>query len=171
MEPLLRMMSFNSRSLNIGFVLVFILCTEVITAQDIKRDKMEQLSFLVGEWVGTTKVIENGLVTKKGAAYEKISYDLDRSILVIELNTEFLQLRTIVTYQEKDQKYYYHRFSKDGTAIYPAEFTDGQLIVWRDADTRFFFGSTPDGGFREYGEKRIDGEWVRFFEDTFTNTQ
>jgi len=132
---------------------------------------MEQLSFLVGEWVGTTKVIENGVVSKQGTAYEKISYDLDQNILVIELNTEFLQLRTIVTYKEEDQKYYYHRFSKDGAAVYPADFKDGQLVVWRDKNTRFFFGSTPDGGFREYGERLVDGEWVLFFEDTFKNTQ
>ena len=69
---------------------------------------MAQLSFLVGEWVGTTKVFDNGVVAKEGSAYEHIYYDLNNSILVIELNTEFLQLRTIITYNEKDQKYYYH---------------------------------------------------------------
>jgi hypothetical protein len=132
---------------------------------------MEQLSFLVGEWVGTSKIIENGVVTKQCAAYERISYDMDRSILVIELNTELLQLHTIVLYNEEDQTYYYHRFSKDGAARYPAEYKDGQLIVWRDEKTRFFFGGTPDGGFQEYGEKLIDGEWTRYFEDTFVNTQ
>ncbi|MCX2719184.1 hypothetical protein [Lentiprolixibacter aurantiacus] len=132
---------------------------------------MEQLNFLVGEWVGTTKVYKNGQVAKEGAAYEKISYDLDRNILVIELNTEFLQLRTIINYNEKDQKYYYHRFSKEGAAVYPAEFKDGQLIVWKDEKTRFFFTKTPSGGFQEYGEQLVNGEWIRTFEDTFINTQ
>jgi len=132
---------------------------------------MEQLSFLVGEWVGTTKVFENGVVTRQGSAYENISYDLDKSILVIELNTEFLQLRTIVYYNEEDQKYYYHRFSKAGAARYPAEFKDGQLIVWRDENTRFFFGKSPNGGFQEYGEQLINGKWTKTFEDTFINTQ
>lgn len=152
-------------------ILVLLLFSFSVSAQSIKRQKMEQLGFLVGEWVGTTKVIENGVVSKQGTAYEKISYDLDQNILVIELNTEFLQLHTIVTYKEEDQKYYYHRFSKDGAAVYPAEFKDGQLVVWRDKQTRFFFGSTPDGGFMEYGERLIDGEWLLFFEDTFKNTQ
>ncbi|MEL6835330.1 MAG: hypothetical protein AAFP77_20185 [Bacteroidota bacterium] len=87
------------------------------------------------------------------------------------MNTEFLQLRTIITYHEQDQKYYYHRFSKDGAAIYPVEFKDGQLIVWKNETTRFFFGSTPAGGFQEYGEQLIDGEWTKTFEDTFVNTQ
>jgi len=140
-------------------------------AQSQKHEKMEQLSFLVGEWVGTTKVFDKGVVSREGAAYEKISYDLGRSILVIELNTEFLQLRTIITYDEKDQTYYYHRFSKGGAAVYPATYQDGQLIVRKDEQTRFFFGSTPTGGFREYGEKLIEGKWVMYFEDTFKNTQ
>ena len=83
-------------------------------AQSIKQEKMEQLNFLVGEWTGTTKVYENGTVTKEGPAFEKVYYDLDKSILVIELNTVYLQLRTIITYNEKDENYTYHRFSKDG---------------------------------------------------------
>lgn len=142
-----------------------------VFAQNLKQEKMEQLDFMIGEWVGTSKVYENGVVARQGSAYENISYDLDKSILVIELNTEFLQLHTIIYYDEKDQKYYYHRFSKSGAARYPAEFRDGQLIVWRDEKTRFFFGSTPQGGFQEYGQELINGEWIKIFEDTFKNTQ
>jgi hypothetical protein len=142
-----------------------------VFTQNIKKDKMERLSFLVGEWVGTSKIYENGMVTRQGSAYEKISYDLNKSILVIELNTEFLQLRTIVNYDEKDEKYYYHRFSKEGFARYPAEYKDGKLIVWRDEKTRFFFGRTSEGNFLEYGEQMINGQWTKTFEDTFTNTQ
>jgi hypothetical protein len=137
----------------------------------MKQEKMEQLNFMIGEWVGTSKVYENGVVARQGSAYENISYDLDKSILVIELKTEFLQLHTIISYDEKDQKYYYYRFSKGGAARYPAEYKDGQLIVWRDKNTRFFFGRTPEGGFQEYGEQLINGEWEIFFEDTFKNTQ
>ena len=163
-------MRYQKASKYFYFIVLIFLCSSVF-AQNQKQEKMEQLNFLIGEWVGTSKVYENGVVVKQGAAYEKISYDLDKSILVIELNTEFLQLHTIINYDEKDQKYYYHRFAKDGAAVYPAEFKDGQLIVWRDEKTRFFFGSTPEGGFQEYGEKLMNGEWIKFFEDTFINTQ
>ena len=163
-------MKYQKASKFFHFIFLVFLCHSAFS-QNLKREKMEQLSFLVGEWVGTTKIYENGVVTKEGSAYEKISYDLDKNILVIELNTEFLQLRTIVLYDEKDQKYYYHRFSKDGAARYPAEFNDGQLIVWRDEKTRFFFGLTPEGNFREYGEKLMNGEWTKIFEDTFKNTE
>jgi hypothetical protein len=163
-------MRYQKASKYLYFIVLIFLCSSVF-AQNLKQEKMEQLSFLVGEWVGTSKIYENGELTKQCAAYENISYDLDKSILVIELNTEFLQLHTIINYDEKDQKYYYHRFSKEGAAVYPAEYKDGQLIVWRDEKTRFFFGSTPNGGFQEYGEKWINGEWIKFFEDTFINTQ
>ena len=153
------------------YFIALIFLTNSIFAQSLKQEKMEQLNFLVGEWVGTTKVFKDGLITKEGSAYENISYDLDKSILVIELNTEFLQLHTIINYDEKDQKYYYHRFSKEGAAIYPAEYEDGQLIVWRDEKTRFFFTRTQNGGFQEYGEQMVNGKWIKTFEDTFVNTQ
>lgn len=153
------------------YVIALVFLYNSAFAQNLKQEKMEQLGFLVGEWIGTSKIYENGLLTRQGAAYEHISYDLDKSILVIELNTEFLQLHTIINYDEEDQKYYYHRFSKEGAARYPAEYKDGQLIVWKDEKTRFFFGSTPEGGFQEYGEQFINGEWTKTFEDTFRNTQ
>lgn len=153
------------------FFIVLVFLASPVFAQNIKKDKMEQLNFLVGEWIGTSKIYENGIVTRQGYAYEKISYDLDKSILVIELNTEFLQLRTIINYDEKDQKYYYHRFSKKGVARYPAEFKGGKLIVWKDEKTRFFFGRTAEGDFQEYGEQMINGKWTKIFEDTFKNTQ
>ena len=139
-------MKYHKASKYLYFI-VFIFLFSSVFAQ--KKEKMEQLNFMVGEWIGTTKIYENGVVVKQGAAYENISYDLEKSILVIELKTEFLQLHTIITYNEEDQKYNYHRFSKDGAAIYPAEFKDGQLIVWRDEKTRFFFGKSPDEGFQE----------------------
>ena len=140
-------------------------------SQQLQQEKMEQLQFMTGEWVGTSRIYENGMLTREGAAYENIQYDLDTGILVIELNTAFLQLHTIIYYDEQDEQYYYHRFSQKGAARYPAEYRDGQFMVMKDENTRFILGSTPDGGFREYGEQRINGVWTKIFEDTFINTQ
>lgn len=152
------------------YFIIPIFLANPVFAQNLKQEKMEQLNFMIGEWVGTSKIYENGVVTRQGSAFEKISYDLDKSILVIELNTEFLQLHTIINYDEEDQSYYYYRFSKSGAAKYPAEYKEGQLIVWRDEKTRFFFGKTPEGGFQEYGEQLVNGVWTIIFEDTFVNT-
>ncbi|WP_435622466.1 hypothetical protein [Flagellimonas sp.] len=132
---------------------------------------MQLLNFMIGEWIGTSKIYENGVVTQEGSAYEKISYDLDKNILVIELNTEMLQLHTIIYYDEKDSTYYYYPFSKRGVNRYPAEFKNGQLIVNSNDTRRFIFRSTSDGGFQEYGEQFIDGKWTKYFEDTFINSQ
>ena len=153
----------------ISVILIFL--SNTIIAQNLQKEKMEQLNYLVGEWIGTSKTYENGVLTKEGPAYEKISYDLDGSILVIELNSEFLQLHTIIRFDEKDQSYYYHPFYKEGTATYPAKFEDGKLMVQASETRRFIFRSTPDGGFQEYGEKLIHGEWIKYFEDSLRNTQ
>ena len=163
-------MSFQGTFKPFYLITLLIICQSVF-AQNVKKEKMEQLNFLIGEWIGTTTIYEDGIVTREGSAYEKISYDLNKSVMVIELNTDFLQLRTIILFDENDQKYYYHRFSKEGAAVYPAEFQDGQLIVWKDDTTRFFFRRMPDNGFQEYGEKLIDGKWTKIFEDNFKNTE
>ena len=152
-------------------LLAFFLLASSGFSQSVKQEKMEQLSFLVGEWIGTSKQYQDGKVTKQGAAYEKISYDLDRHILVIELNSEMLQLHTIIYYDEKDSTYYYNPFYKRGAAKYPAELKDGQLIVSASDTKRFIFSRTANGGFQEYGEELVDGKWVKYFEDTFTDSQ
>jgi hypothetical protein len=161
----------NPKTLKIFYFLTIILLGSSVFGQNTKRDKMEQLSFMTGEWVGTSRGYENGVVTREEPAYENIKYDLDRSILVIELNTESLQLHTIIYYDEKDETYYYYPFSKNGVTRATAEFKDRQLMVWRNEKTRYIFRQTSEGGFQEYGEKLIEGKWIKYFEDTFKNTK
>jgi hypothetical protein len=161
----------NPKTTKILYFLTLMLLSSVVFGQNVKREKMGQLNFMIGEWVGTSKGYENGVVTREGPAYENIKYDLDRNILVIELNTESLQLHTIIYYDEKDETYYYYPFSKNGVSRSPAEFKDGQLMVWRNEKTRYIFRQTSEGGFQEYGEKLIDGKWIKYFEDTFKNTK
>jgi hypothetical protein len=153
------------------YLLAFLLLTSTAFSQNTRQEKMAQLSVLVGEWVGTSKIYENGAVTKEVPAFEKISYDLDSSILVVELNSETLQLHTIIYYDEEDQTYYYYPFSKRGVNRAPAAFENGRLIVRPNNERRYIFGRTPDGGFREYGEKVVNGRWIKYFQDDFKNTQ
>jgi hypothetical protein len=58
------------------YVMVLTFLANAVFAQNLKQEKMEQLNFMIGEWVGTSKMYTNGVVTKQGAAYENISYDL-----------------------------------------------------------------------------------------------
>ena len=152
------------------FILVF-LNSGFSFAQSIQQEKMAQLDFMVGEWVGTSKTYANGKLNKEIPAFENIAYDLDSSILVLQLNSESLLLHTIIYYDEKDKTFYYYPFSKRGVRPAPASFINGQLIVQSSETKRFVFGSTDDGGFREYGEVLTNGKWVKYFQDDFTNTQ
>lgn len=157
------------KSFKYYYFIVFIFICNSVLSQSLKQEKMELLSFMIGEWIGTSTVYKDGVISKKGSAYEKISYDLDKSILVIELNSEFLQLHTIIYYDEKDQIYYYYPFSKNGARKYPAEYKDGQLVVQSSDKNRFIFSKTPEGGFKEYGEQLVNGKWRIYFEDNFKN--
>ena len=155
-----------------GYLISFLLLiSSTVFSQDIKQEKMAQLSVLVGEWVGISRSYEGDMVIREVPAYEKISYDLDSSILVVELNSEPLKLHTIIYYDVEDSTYYYYPFSERGVNRAPATFENGQLIVRPNDERRYFFGRTPDGGFREYGEKLVNGRWIKYFQDDFKNTQ
>lgn len=153
------------------YLIISLLLITPVFGQNKKQQKMEQLSFMVGEWIGTSKIYKDGVVSKEGTAYQKINYDLSKNLLVIELNTEFLQLHTIIYYDTEDDTYYYYPFSKRGVSKYPALYKDKKFIVKSSEKNRFVFGRTKDGGFREYGEKLINGKWTIYFEDVFKNSQ
>ena len=161
----------HSFQLRLSSFIVLCCVSLSVLGQSNSKDKMAQLDFMVGEWIGTSTVYDDGKLSKQGSAYEEISFDLDSTLIVIKLNSEFLQLHTIIRYDEDEQTYYYYPFSKRGTNRYPASYQDGQLVVQPSNTKRFIFGRTTEGGFQEYGEQLIDGEWVKYFEDTFKNSQ
>lgn len=153
------------------YLFIFLLKIDSLVGQSLKKEKMEHLSFMVGEWIGTSSVYKNGKITQQAPAFEKISYDLNRSIIVIELNSERLKLHTIIQFNEEDDTYYYSAFYENGGRRLTATFTNGQFVVKANESKRFIFEKNGENGFREYGEELIDGKWVKYFEDNFTNTQ
>ena len=104
---------------------------------------------------------------KQVPAFEKISYKLDQNIITIDLQSESLQLHTIIYYNEKAEKYYYHPYYKTGTARYEAMFKDNKFIVTPNDTKRFIFHLTKEGKFQEYGEKLENCKWIKYFEDNF----
>lgn len=148
---------------------LFVFCSRFSLAQTEKELKMQELSFMIGDWVGTSTTYEKGDIKDKVPAYQKISYDLDSTIIVIELHSALLQLHTIVYYDEDKRKYSYNPFSKNGVRQLPAELIDGKLVVNASESKRFIFMRT-ESGFREYGENLVDGVWQKYFEDNFVNT-
>ncbi|MEM6298353.1 MAG: hypothetical protein AAF740_06665 [Bacteroidota bacterium] len=147
-------------------VLIFAI-QSVVFSQISRKEAMQDLGFLVGEWVGTSRTFEGDSVLTKVPAFEKISYKVDQHILTIDLHSETLQLHTVIYFDEKDQTYYYNPFYKGGAGKYPAQLKDGKLIVSPSDEKRFIFQRTKDGKFKEYGEKLENGKWIKYFEDIF----
>ena len=139
--------------------------------QTVQQEKMAQLDYMIGEWVGKSKGYEDGALVREEPAFERISYDLDSSIIVLELHSESLQLHTIIYYDETDATYYYHPFSKTGNGRAPATFENGQLVVHSSETRRYFFCKTANRGFREYGQRLSNGTWTTYFQDDFVNTK
>lgn len=142
--------------------------TDHIQAQPNQIEKMKQLDDMIGDWVGVSQQIKDDTIEKEVPAYESIKYGLDSHIIIIDLKSETLVLHTIIQYDEEDETYYYHPFSKNGTGKYPAHFEDGKLIVVPKETVRYVFTLSEDGNFTEYGERLIDNKWVRYFQDVFT---
>lgn len=138
-----------------------------VVGQTSRQEKMEQLNFMIGEWVGISTAYQNDTIVKQVPAMEKISYRLDKNLITIDLQSETLKLHTVIYYDDKDEKYYYNSYYKEGTGKYPAEYKDGKFIVSPNKSKRFIFHLTPKGNFQEYGEKFENGEWIKYFEDNF----
>lgn len=153
------------------FVSLFLLCQVTMIGQSIKQEKMEALSFMVGDWVGTSKVIKDGKVDKEVPAFQKISYDLNKHIIVIELQSELLQLHTIIYYDEESGQYVYNPYSEKGVRKLPAALKDGKFVVSASESSRFVFSRTSKNTFQEYGERYKEGKWTRYFEDSFKDIQ
>ena len=161
----------RSSFLRPALLFYFSTITFLSIAQEVTSNKMAQLEFMVGEWIGISKTYDNGKLIRQVPAYESVYYDLDSSLLVLQFNSETLQLHTIIYFDDKKGTYSYNAFSKRGVRPAPAILKDGKLIVQSTETKRFIFTRTEDGGFREYGEKLIDGKWVLYFQDDFRDTR
>ena len=136
----------------------------------LRQQKMKELDFLIGEWVGTSTLYENGEIKKQVPSFNKASYGVKDNIIIIDSNSEMSRIHTVIYYDEKDETYYFQYFSASGrNKKLPAEHREGQLIVKTDNETRYIFGKI-DGGHGEVGEKLINGKWVKFYEDRVVNT-
>lgn len=136
--------------------------------KSVAQEKMAKLQFMVGDWIGTSTQIKEGQVASEIPAFEKISSKVDGHIITLDLFSESLQLHTVIYYDEKEQSYFYHPYSKRGTGKYKGEFVEGEFRVWFNESRRLIFHLTEKGEFQEYGEILKDGKWSKYFEDTFT---
>lgn len=148
-------------------IALMLMATIPASGQTVAQEKMQQLRFMVGDWVGISKTYKKDTVSTQIPAFESINYKIDQNIITIDLYSESLQLHTVIYYDEERGEYLYNPFYKNGAGKYSATYQDGQFIVQPNKKKRFIFHLTPEGDFQEYGEELKDGKWVKYFEDTF----
>ncbi|WP_281987533.1 hypothetical protein [Aquimarina aggregata] len=153
-----------------SYIVIILFSVNSGFSQTVQQEKMEKLSYLVGEWIGTSTIYKNDSITKQVPVFENVSFKLDKNIITLDVYSELIQLHTIIYYDEKDEKYYYNPFSKNGAGKYPGEYKDGKFIVWFNENRRLIFSLTPEGYFQEYGEKLENGIWHKYFEDVLKKT-
>lgn len=139
-----------------------------LKAQSMDKSPMEGLDFMIGNWLGTSSLIDNDTITKQVSAHQKISFDLENSIVIIEHKSESLQLHTIVHYDKSDSTFYYTPYSSQGVRQLKAEMTNGDFVVNASSTKRFIFRRIDENSFTEFGEKFNNGKWSRYFEDNYT---
>lgn len=142
--------------------------TAIAAPQTTQQQKMQALSFMVGDWVGISKSVAE-TETSTVPAYQKIQFKVDSSILTIDLLSESLLIHTVIYYDEKAETYYYNPYYRTGAAKYRGEIKDGKFWVHASDTRRFIFQRLANGRLREQGEKLVDGTWQTYFEDTFTS--
>jgi len=167
----------NSTSNNIRYFLMlffFFLTAQVISGQSIEHKEMAKLSFMIGDWKGTGVSFPQNKAGNN-TVFSKVRYDLDGELLVLKLrsyrnDTLTLSLHTIIYYNKEDKHYHYRAYTKRGARPFKGKIVDGKFICYLRDDYRLTFQRTKKGEFNEYGEKLVDGKWVKNFEDLLLPT-
>ncbi|SNR16808.1 hypothetical protein [Tenacibaculum jejuense] len=151
----------RSVKLIIGFFFVVFM----VNAQESEKQALQKLSFLIGDWEGTsTSYGKNGV--KKVPVTENVSYLLDGNLIQLNVKSEWIALHTIISYNVKDKKYYYYPFTKNGNKQgYKGEIVEGKFMVYFNESRRLTFTKTEKGEFHEFGERLVNGNWEKYFED------
>lgn len=143
-------------------VLIFIFNS--LLAQDIEKKELAKLSFMMGNWSGTSSSFTNK-ETAKVNVRESVNYIMGGNILTIDVVSPNIELHTLITYSVKDSCYYYQPFSKTGGGKYKGKLENNKFIVYFNEENRLIFEKTENGAFHEYGETFKNGQWNKYFED------
>lgn len=135
---------------------------------------MAKLSFMIGDWKG-----EGSSYPKAGnepyQVLSKVRYDLDGELLVLRHrstrnDSTLLALHTIMYYNKEDGYYYYNAYRRSGARPFQCQLKDDQFICEINGNYRLTFQRTENGEFNEFGERLVEGEWVKNFEDILQPT-
>ena len=147
----------------IAFVLLSFLSDD-LSAQVTERQQLAKLSFLMGDWSGTSSVYSKGDTTQNKVR-ESVNYILDGNAITIDVSSATIDLHTLITYSIEDGCYYYEPFSKTGSSKHKGYLSDDKFVVSFNSTNRLTFEKTVNGEFHEYGETLVDSQWQKYFED------
>lgn len=143
------------------------------TIDPVSKEKMEALSFLVGDWEGAGW-IQDREGRHEFTSHEAIRFELNGTILMIrgkhmESGVVTHDAMGILSYQPEEGQYQFASYLSDGrSGTYKAEVKDRVLIWYQERSqgtVRFTIQITSDGQWVETGEFSRDlNEWHKFFE-------
>ena len=149
---------------------IFILCFFLsIHAQTAEQKAMKKLSFMIGDWKGTGTSYPKA-ENKPYETKATVRYDLDGELIVLRHRSmrdskNILALHTLIYYNKEDGFYYYNAYRRSGARPFQCKVNEGKLICEINGNYRLTFQRTDKGEFNEFGERLIDGKWVKNFED------
>lgn len=158
-------------------LLMLLFLAPIVQAQNAEKQAMAKLSFMVGDWKGKGVL----LPAKNRQPLDVISevrYDLNGTLLVIRVletknNQPVLRLHTVIYYNAKEDKYYYNPFSPKGLKrSFQGKMVNSQKIIFSLADNsyRLVFQRNEQGAFVEHGERKVNGQWKKNFENVLLPT-
>lgn len=147
----------------------FFASTAVSFGQTEEKKAMAKLSFMIGDWKGSG----TSYPKKDHKPYKAISqvrYDLDGELIVLKHRSirdkkTVLALHTLIYYNKKDGFYYYNAYRRSGARPFKCTFNERKLVCEIDGNYRLTFQRTKNGEFNEYGQRLVNGKWVKNFED------
>ena len=135
-----------------------------LSAQMTEKQQLAKLSFLMGDWSGTSTVYTKGDTTQN-KVQERVKYILDGNAITIDVASSTINLHTLITYSLKDECYYYEPFDKTGASKHKGFLYINKFVVSFNPTNRLTFEKTLNGEFHEYGEALVNGRWQKYFED------
>ncbi len=148
----------------VAILFISLLSSKRTYAQQSEKEAMSKLSFLIGNWKGSSTSFKNGTQSSV-TVHEEVKYIMDGNLLILNVKSPNIQLHTVINYSLKDSTYYYQPFSKTGSGKYKGQLQANQFVVYFNDQRRLVFEKTKDGEFHEYGEKLENNIWEKYFED------
>lgn len=169
----------NKRSIavlliSISSIMTTAMADEVEQTQEQKA--ISALEFLTGNWSGPGQSIDNEGNVSEYHDTEFVRFDLDRNILLINARGErdgqtVYQLHTVIYFDSKKQHYFYTPYRGVEPRSFACNLVDRQFICFNDdRDFRLTFQRLEDGRWNEFGERLVEGAWVKTFETKLTET-